>query len=101
MSISRCSQELGLSYDTLWHILHLDCADLHLHTYKVQLTQQLKPADHSQRHRYVKWVLQQKAVDSTFSNKILFSDGAHFTLGGYVNEQNCQIWGSENPQVNE
>ena len=25
---------------------------------------------------------------------------AHFTLGGYVN-QNCRIWGSEDPQVIE
>ena len=29
---SRRSQELGLSYGTLWSILHLD---LHLHPYKV------------------------------------------------------------------
>ena len=32
------SQELGLSYGTFWSILHLD---LHLHPYKVQLTQKL------------------------------------------------------------
>ena len=44
MSIPRRSQELGLSYGTFWRILHLD---LHLYPYKVQLTQQLKPADHS------------------------------------------------------
>ena len=42
--IPRRSQELGLSYGTLWSTLHLD---LHLHPYKVQLTQQLKPADNS------------------------------------------------------
>ena len=35
VSIPRRSQELGLSYGTLWRILHLD---LHLHPYKVQLT---------------------------------------------------------------
>ena len=45
--IPRRSQELGLSYGTLWRTLHLD---LHLHPYKVQITQKLKPADHSQ-HR--------------------------------------------------
>ena len=38
------SRELGLSYGTLWRILHLD---LRLHPYEVQLTQQLKLADHS------------------------------------------------------
>ena len=29
--------------------------------------------------------------------KIIFSDEAHFDLGGYVNKQNCRIWGTENP----
>ena len=28
--------------------------------------------------------------------KIIFSDEAHFDLGGYVNKQNCSIWGTEN-----
>lgn len=27
------------------------------------------------------------------------SDEAHFHIGGYVNKQNCRIWGSENPHV--
>ena len=49
----------------------------------------------------MEWVLQQQAVDGNISNKIFFSDEANFTLGGYVNKQNCYIWGSENPQVIE
>ena len=28
--------------------------------------------------------------------KIIFSDEAHFDLGGFVNKQNCRIWGTEN-----
>ena len=32
-------------------------------------------------------------------NKIIFSDKAHFDLGGYVNKQNCLIWGTENPHA--
>ena len=31
--------------------------------------------------------------------KIIFSDEVHFGLGGYVNKQNCRIWGTENPHV--
>ena len=27
------------------------------------------------------------------------SDEAHFHLGGYVNKQNCHIWGSENAKM--
>ena len=31
--------------------------------------------------------------------KIIFSDEAHFDLGGYVNKQNCRIWGTEHPHA--
>ena len=27
-----------------------------------------------------------------WQKKIIFSDEAHFDLGGYVNKQNCRIW---------
>ena len=30
------------------------------------------------------------------AKKIIFSDEAHFDLGGYENKQNCCIWGTEN-----
>ena len=84
VSIPRPSQEVGLSYGTLWRILHVN---LHLRLYKVQLTQQLKPADHSQCRRYLEWVLEQQAMEGKFLNKIFFSDESHFTFGGYVNNR--------------
>ena len=31
--------------------------------------------------------------------KIIFSEEAHFDLGGYVNKQNCPIWDTENPHA--
>ena len=31
--------------------------------------------------------------------KNIFSDEAYFDLGGYVNKQNCSIWGTENPHA--
>ena len=37
-----------------------------------------------------------------FHRKTIMSDEgdeAHFNLGGYVNKQNCHIWGSENPKM--
>ena len=30
---------------------------------------------------------------------IILSDEAHFDLGGYVNNQNCRIWGTESPHA--
>ena len=29
------------------------------------------------------------------AKKIIISDEAYFDLGGYVNKQNCRIWGTE------
>ena len=31
--------------------------------------------------------------------EIIFSDEANFDLCGYVNKQNCHIWGTENPHA--
>ena len=33
------------------------------------------------------------------AKKIIFSDEADFEFGGYVNKQNCSIWGTENPHA--
>ena len=33
------------------------------------------------------------------AKKIIFSDEALFNLGGYVNKENCRIWGTENPNA--
>ena len=50
--------------------------------------------------RWAKLACDRLAEAANFDkNKIIFSDEAHFDLGGYVNKQNCRIWGTENPQV--
>ena len=40
-------------------------------------------------------------MGGNFSNKIFFNEEADFILGGFVNKQNCRIWGVDNPQVIE
>ena len=35
------------------------------------------------------------------AKKIIFSDGAHSDIGGYVNKQNCCIWAIGNPYIND
>ena len=37
--------------------------------------------------------------DADFGKKINFSDEAPFKLGGYVNKQNCRIWGTKVPHA--
>ena len=43
------------------------------------------------RSTYRRWRFSQK--------KIIFLDEAHFDIGGYVNKQNCCVWGTENPHA--
>ncbi|GFW87933.1 hypothetical protein TNCV_1360361 [Trichonephila clavipes] len=54
--------------------------------------------DHQARRRFVEWAQNEIAVFPDFHKRILFSDGAHFWLNGYVNKQNCRIWSEANPQ---
>ncbi|GFW14920.1 uncharacterized protein TNCV_1563821 [Trichonephila clavipes] len=54
---------------------------------------------HQARRRFVEWAPNEIAVVPDFHKRILFSDGEHFWLNGYVNKQNCRIWNEANPQV--
>ena len=38
-------------------------------------------------------------MDADFSSKIILSNEAHFHIDGFINRQNCRVWGSENPRV--
>ena len=46
-----------------------------------------------------KWASDRLTKDADFGKKIIFLNEAHFDLGGYVNKQNCRIWGTENPHA--
>ena len=74
-SIRHRSQQLDIPRSTMQRIL---TKDLHLHDYKIQLTQEVKPTDHVQRREFVNWVLENQKVDGNFSKKIIFGDEAHF-----------------------
>ncbi|GFT32590.1 uncharacterized protein TNCV_3145431 [Trichonephila clavipes] len=54
---------------------------------------------HQARRRFVEWAQNEITVVPDFHKRILFSDGAHFWLNGYVNKQNGRIWSEANPQV--
>ena len=47
--------------------------------------------------RFAKWACDRFTENIDFGKKIIFSNEAHFDLGGYVNKQNCRIWGTEKP----
>ena len=54
--------------------------------YKVQLVQKLKPIDHPMHLHFAEWVCDRPTEDADFGKKIIFSDEAHFDLGGYVHK---------------
>jgi len=76
-SIRHRSKQIDIPRSTMQRIL---TKDLHLHDYKIQLTQELQPTDHVQCREFVNWVLENQKVDGNFSKKIIFSDEAHFQL---------------------
>ena len=46
-----------------------------------------------------RWEILWQYFSRYWQKKIIFSDEALFNLGGYVNKQNCRIWGTENPNA--
>lgn len=95
-SLRRRSQELVISYGSLWNILH---EDLKVMPYKIQLVQELRSNDHSLRRKFADWALMKLKDDPLFYQKIIFSDEAHFWMNGFVNKQNSRYWSNENPHV--
>lgn len=92
----RRAQEMNMSASSVYRVL---TKYLHLHAYKVQLTQELKSTDHGKRRQFYDWILEMEQENQGFGKHIFFSDEAHFHLNGFVNKQNCRIWGAENPRV--
>ena len=75
--------------------------DLGMTPHKVQLVQELKTIDYPTLFRFAKRACIRLTEDADFGKKkIIFLDEAHFDLGGYVNKQNCRIWGTENLHAN-
>ena len=96
-SIHRSFQQLNISETSLKGI---SLKDLGMTPYRVQLVQELNPIDHPMRFRFAKWACDRLTEDAEFcKKKIIYSEEAHFDLGGYVNKQNCRIWGTENPHI--
>ena len=49
--------------------------------------------------RWAKWACDRLTEDAEFDKRVIFSNEAHFDLGGYVNKQNWRILCTENPHT--
>ena len=55
---------------------------------------------HTLEQRFAKWGCDRLTENNDFGKKkIIFSDEAHFDLGGYANKQIYRIWGTVNPHA--
>lgn len=95
-SLRKLKQEVGLSYGTCQKILK---KDLHLYPYKMQVYQELLPADYNRRLLYCQWFMQRLMNNDELLNVTFYSDEAWFHLSGYVNSQNMRLWSADNPHI--
>ena len=94
-SIHYRSQQLNISETSLRWILH---KDLGITAYKVQLIQELKSIDHRMRFGFDKWACNRLIEDVDFGKKVMFSDEAHFDLGGECKPAKLSHLGHRKPE---
>ena len=70
-----------------------------LYPYKIQTNQVLTEAHILKRKTFCAELMTGITKQSLVTNKIWFSDEAHFWLSGYVNKQNYRYWGTTNPYI--
>ncbi|GFV89188.1 DUF4817 domain-containing protein [Trichonephila clavipes] len=91
----EAARRLGLPPSSVRNILR---RILQLYPYKLQSCHELLPADTAQREAFAKWAFSKMEQDPTWAFNILWTDEAHFSLHGDVNNHNCRIWATSNPR---
>ncbi|GFX10011.1 DUF4817 domain-containing protein [Trichonephila clavipes] len=94
-SAREAARRLGLPPSSVHNILR---RILQLYPYKLQSCHELLPADTAQREAIAKWAFSKMEQDPTWVFNILWTDEAHFSLHGDVNNHNCRIWATSNPR---
>jgi transposase len=94
-STRRASLELDLSRTSLRRMMK----ELGLKPYRPQLLHALNEDDPDRRCEFADVFLQLAADDSSFPDRILWTDEAIFKLNGHVNRHNCVYYAVENPHI--
>jgi hypothetical protein len=93
-AIAHRSLALGIPKSTIQNVLH---KRLCLHAYKIELKHEIRPDDWPKRSEYADFMLNQIDDNETFLRQVCFTDEVTFHVDGCVNQHNCRIWGSEQP----
>lgn len=93
ISVRHVAQKAGTSATSAWRILH----EQSYKAYHVSLHQCLTPPDFSKRLDFCNYFLNMDSEFPNFSDKVLWSDEAHFARNAQVNTHNCHMWSTSNP----
>ncbi|CAF3259642.1 unnamed protein product [Rotaria sp. Silwood2] len=94
-SLRRTSLELNLSKSSLQRMMK----ELGLKPYRSQLLHALSEDDFDRRCKLAHIFLKLVAEDSSFPDRIVWTDEATFKLNGHVNRHNCVYYATENPHI--
>ena len=90
----RRPQELDVSRSSVHRNLK---NDLQLYPYRIQIKQTLIQNDVTKRVEMCHWFGSKIEENRDFLQNVWFSDEAHFSLSGHVNNKNSVFWGSQAP----
>lgn len=93
-SSTQISNITNTAPSTVRRILH---QHLHMHPYRIHMVHKITEADESSRLQFCYQMLHKIQNDSTFINRVLWTDEAHFHLTGAINSWNCRVWSTSNP----
>ncbi|CAF1470320.1 unnamed protein product [Rotaria sordida] len=94
-SLRRASLDLNLSKSSLQRMMK----KLGLKPYHPQLLHALSDDDLDRRCEFADIFLKLVAEDSSFPDRIVWTDEATFKLNGHVNRHNCVYYATENPHI--
>ena len=93
-AISVRHNETNLSKSTFHRILK---KDIRLHPYKMQIKHELQPCDYARRRTFCNWFI---SKDQRFTERLVVTDEAAFSMNGRVNTQNTRFWSNNPPEGN-
>ena len=94
-SLRRASLDLNLSKSSLQRMMK----ELGLKPHRPQLLHALNEDDPDRRCEFADIFLKLVAKDSSFPDRIVWTDEATFKLNRHVNRHNCVYYATENPHI--
>ncbi|XP_050522916.1 uncharacterized protein LOC126905895 [Daktulosphaira vitifoliae] len=94
-STRKIGAEININHMSVWKVLNSN----KLYPFHRQKVQELLPRDFPLRLNFSREMLSRMTVDTSFLNKILFTDEASFTKDGTINLHNLHHWSEANPHV--